>query len=56
MVAHGTTAGKIVTLTAPTAQMQRVQGLENAQNITEWPLRLVPLASSGNDQWTLVLT
>ncbi|MGK7757183.1 phage tail tube protein [Marinovum sp. B10] len=56
VVAHGTTAGKIVTLNAPAAQMQRVQGLENAQNITEWPLRLVPLASSGNDQWTLVLT
>ncbi|MEQ9281217.1 MAG: hypothetical protein RLO16_01475 [Marinovum algicola] len=56
VVAHGTSAGKIVTLTAPTAQMQRVQGLENAQNITEWPLRLVPLASSGNDQWTLALT
>ncbi|MEQ8340065.1 MAG: hypothetical protein RID15_13810 [Marinovum algicola] len=56
VLTHGTTAGKIATLTAPTAQMQRVQGLENAQNITEWPLRLVPLASSGNDQWTLALT
>lgn len=56
VLVHGTAAGKIATLTAPTAQMQRPQGLENAQNITEWPLRLVPLASSGNDQWTLALT
>lgn len=53
---HGTVAGKIATVNIPTAQMQRPQGLENAQNITEWPLRLVPLPASGNDQWTLTLT
>ncbi len=55
-VVHGTAAGAISTLSIPTAQMQRPQGLENAQDIKEWPLRLVPLPSSGNDQWTLVLT
>ncbi len=53
---HGLVAGKIATLNASTAQMQRPQGLENAQNIKEWPLRLVPLPAAGNDQWTLVLT
>lgn len=53
---HGTVAGRIATLNIPTAQMQRPQGLENAQNITEWPLRLVPLPTSGNDQFTLTLT
>lgn len=53
---HGTGAGKITTLTIPTAQMQRPQGLENAQGIVEWPLRLVPRPTSGNDQWTLALT
>lgn len=54
---HGTAAGNIATLNAPLAQMQRPAGLENAQNITEWPLRMAPLPSgAGNDQWTLVLT
>lgn len=53
---HGVGAGKIATLNMPTAQMQRPQGLENSQNIKEWPLRLVPLPGTGNDQWTLTLT
>lgn len=54
---HGTGAGKIATLAIPRAQMQRPQGLTNAQQIKEWPLRMVPLPSaSGNDQWTLTLT
>lgn len=53
---HGTGAGNIVTLNAPTAQMQRPQGLENAQDIKEWPLSLMPLPTVGNDQWTLTLT
>ena len=53
---HGTTAGSIATLNVPTAQMQRPQGLESAQNIKEWPLRLVPLPTAGDDQWTLELT
>jgi hypothetical protein len=53
---HGTVAGQRLALAVPTAQMQRPQGLENAQNILEWPLRLVPLPGAGNDQWTLTLT
>jgi hypothetical protein len=53
---HGTTAGRIATLSIPAAQVQRPAGFANAQNILEWPLRLVPLPTSGNDQWTLALT
>ncbi|WP_126975037.1 hypothetical protein [Frigidibacter oleivorans] len=53
---HGTAAGRIATLEVPAAQMQRTQGLENAQGIKEWPLRLAPLPVAGNDQWTLNLT
>lgn len=53
---HGKTAGKIATLTVPNAQMQRPQGLQNAQKILEWPLRLVPLPTIGNDEFTLALT
>lgn len=53
---HGTVAGRTATLAIDAAQLQRPAGLENAQDITEWPLRLVPLPSSGNDQWTLALT
>ncbi|WP_417725807.1 phage tail tube protein [Salipiger sp.] len=53
---HGTGAGKIATLDVPAAQMQRPQGLSTAQNVKEWPLRLVPLPQAGNDQFTLTLT
>ena len=53
---HGTVAGRIATLAIETAQLQRPTGLENAQDIAEWPLRLVPLPTTGNDQWTLALT
>ncbi len=53
---HGTGAGNIATLAAAAAQMQRPQGLENAQDIKEWPLSLMPLPTAGNDQWTLTLT
>ncbi|MFN7003752.1 MAG: hypothetical protein ACK4NW_10025 [Roseinatronobacter sp.] len=53
---HGNVAGRIATLEAPTAQMQRLQSLENQQMIKEWPLRLVPVPATGNDQWTLTLT
>jgi len=53
---HGTAAGSIAALAIPAAQMQRPQGLENQQNIVEWPLRLVPLPVAGNDQWVLTLT
>lgn len=53
---HGTGAGRISTLAVAAAQVQRPAGLENAQNIVEWPLGLVPLPTAGNDQWTLTLT
>lgn len=56
VLTHGTTAGRVATLSVPAAQMQRVQGLENAQNIKEWPLRMLPRPASGNDQFTLTLT
>lgn len=54
---HGTVAGRRVQIAVPKAQVQRLQGLENSQNIKEWPLRMVPLPNSGagNDQWTLTL-
>lgn len=53
---HGTVAGRTATITAPAAQMQRPQGPQNAQGVVEWPLRLVPLPVTGNDQFTLALT
>jgi hypothetical protein len=53
---HGTGAGNIATLNAPAAQMQRPQGMENAQDIMETPLSMMPLPVTGNDQWTLTLT
>ncbi|RUS64871.1 hypothetical protein EGN72_02450 [Pseudorhodobacter sp. E13] len=56
VLTHGTVAGKRATINAPAAQMQRPQGAQNAQGVVEWPLRLVPLPVTGNDQFTLVLT
>ena len=56
MLQQGTAAGLKATINVPRAQIQRPTGLENAQNIAEWPLRMVPLPDTGNDQWTLVLT
>lgn len=56
VLTHGTGAGRISTLNVPAAQMQRLQGLESAQDIKEWPLRLAPVPITGNDQWTLTLT
>lgn len=53
---HGTVAGARITLNAPKAQMQRPEGPQNAQGIIETPLRMIPKATSGNDQFTLVLT
>lgn len=53
---HGKTAGAIATLNIPTAQMKRPSGFDQAQNVLEWPLELVPLPDAGNDQWTLELT
>lgn len=53
---HGVTAGRRVTLNAPFAQIQRPGGVEQQQNIAEWPLSFVPQQNAGNDQWTLVLT
>lgn len=53
---HGTIAGKIAQFDIQKAQMQRPQGLEEKDGIVEWPLRLVPQMTAGNDQWTLTLT
>jgi hypothetical protein len=53
---HGTVAGNIVTVAAPTSQVKRMTGYENNQNILEWPLGFVPLPDAGNDQYSLVLT
>lgn len=50
---HGTAPGSRWSLAVPKAQIQRPQGLQNAQGITEWPLRAVPLPTAGDDQWTL---
>lgn len=53
---HGTAAGRTAALAAPTCQMQRPGDPTEAQGIMEWPLNIVPLPASGNDQWTLTLT
>lgn len=56
IVTHGITAGNIVTLSAPTSQVKRPTGYQNNQGVAEWPLGLMPLPTSGNDQFSMVLT
>lgn len=54
---HGVGAGRVTTLSVPTAQMQRPTGFDQQQNVVEQTLRLVPQPSSaGNDQFTLAFT
>ena len=55
-IVHGTVAGNIVTFNAPKAQMQRPSGITPVQDIAEWPLSLIPVPDTGNDQWTLTFT
>jgi hypothetical protein len=55
-IVHGTAAGYIATINAPTSQLKRPNGYQNNQGIAEWQLSLAPQPSSGNDQWSLVLT
>jgi hypothetical protein len=55
-IVHGTAAGNIVTLSAPTCQVKRPTGYQNNQGIAEWPLGLLPRPASGNDQFSMVLT
>lgn len=53
---HGTVAGRRVAIAAGQAVQQRPAGLENNQNVAEWPLGFVPLPAAGNDQWKITLT
>jgi hypothetical protein len=56
-IVHGTAAGNIITITAPTCQVKRPTGYQNNQGVAEWPLNLAPLPSgAGNNQFTLALT
>ncbi|MEM9968491.1 MAG: phage tail tube protein [Pseudomonadota bacterium] len=53
---HETLPGRIVTFDIPNMQLQRPQGLEDAQGIAEWTIGAVPLLVAGDDQWTLTFT
>ncbi len=53
---HGTAAGSIVAVAAPTAQLNRLSGYENQDDVLEWPLSATPLPTSGNDQLSIVCT
>lgn len=56
-IVHGTAAGNIATLSAPTSQVKRPTGYQNNQGVAEWPLSLTPLPTdAGNDQFSLILT
>jgi hypothetical protein len=56
VITHGTAPGNIVTLNAPTSQLERPKGYQNNQGIAEWQLSLKPQPNAGNDQFSIVLT
>jgi hypothetical protein len=56
VLVHGTAAGKIVTVNAPTCQVKRLSGYENQQDVLEWPLALKAIPNAGNDEFSVVLT
>jgi hypothetical protein len=54
---HGKAVGKRVQVSAPQAVQRRLSGLEQNQNIVEWPLAFTPLPTdAGNDQWLIRCT
>jgi hypothetical protein len=53
---HGTAAGSIATLTLGHCQIDLIGDYQQQDNILEWTVPLIPLPSSGNDQWSLALT
>ncbi|UFZ05456.1 phage tail tube protein [Bradyrhizobium ontarionense] len=53
---HGTTAGNIITLSAPTSEFKRPTGYQQNQGVAEWPLSMLALPNAGNDQFSLALT
>ena len=57
-ITHGTAAGFIAAINAPNCQMGRLSSYENSQGILMWPLtmRPLPLAGTGNDQFSITLT
>lgn len=56
-IVHGITAGNIITIGAPTAQIKRPTSYQNNQGVAERPLNLSPLPSAaGNDQFSIALT
>ncbi len=56
-IVHGTVAGNICTISAPTSQVMRPSDYQNNQSVMEWPLSLMPIPSAaGNDQFSIALT
>ena len=57
-VVHGITAGKIVTLNAPTAQVEMQESFQVQDEIYESPLNITPLPSgaNGNNEFSIALT
>ena len=56
IIRHGTVAGNICTINAPTSQIQRPRGYTNNQGVAEWQLSLKPQPNTGNDQFSIVMT
>lgn len=55
-ITHGTAAGHITSINAPTCVMQRPSGFQENQGILEWELQMKPLPDAGNDQYSIILT
>ncbi len=57
IIQHGTIVGRKVKIATPTSQQKRPTGIQQNQNIAEWPLAFTPLpTSAGDDQFKITLT
>jgi hypothetical protein len=53
---HGTGSGRIVTVNAPNCRLNRPEGPGEEDKLINWPLKIVPLPTASNDDFTITLT
>jgi hypothetical protein len=53
---HGLGSGKIATIAAPNCRLMRPEGMTEVDKRLDWPLKITPLPTVGNDDFSIVLT
>lgn len=53
---HGVGAGKVTTVNMPNCRLMRPEGYTDSDSRLDWPLKIVPLPTAGNDEFTITCT